>query len=95
MDRELVESCYTPAALRALEQFPVEAENVELVAHSENVTFRVSVRGSDTDYVLRLHRPGYNSLDELNSERMWTSALSEAGLSVPVSVLTHQGQHFI
>lgn len=94
MDRDLVESCYTPAALKALESFPVEAENLELVSHSENVTFRVSARDSDDDYVLRLHRPGYNSIEELNSERMWTSALNEAGISAPDSVLTRQGQHF-
>lgn len=94
MDRNLVESCYRPAALKALESFPVEAENVELIAHSENVTFRVSVRGSDTDYVLRLHRPGYNSVEELNSERIWARALKEAGISVQDSLLTRQGQHF-
>ncbi len=94
MDRDLVESCYTPAALKVLDSFPVEAENVELITHSENVTFRVSVRGSDTDVVLRLHRPGYNSIEELNSERIWTRALKEAGISVQDSLLTCQGQHF-
>ncbi len=94
VDRDLVESCYTPAALKALESFPVEAENVELIAYSENVTFRVSGRGSDTDYVLRLHRPDYNSVEELDSERIWARALKEAGVSVQDSVLTCQGQHF-
>jgi Ser/Thr protein kinase RdoA (MazF antagonist) len=94
VDKDLVESCYTPAALTALESFPVEAEKVELIAHSENVTFRVSVRGSDTDYVLKLHRPGYNSIEELNSERIWVRALKEAGISVPGSLLTRNGQHF-
>ena len=94
MHRDLVESCYRPAALKALGSFPVEAENVELIAHSENVTFRVSIRGSDTDFVLRLHRPGYNSIEELNSERIWTNALKEAGVSVQDSLLTRQGQHF-
>lgn len=94
MDNERVESCYTPAALKALESFPVKAENVELIAHSENVTFRVSVCGGDTDYVLRLHRPGYNSIEELDSERIWARALREAGISVQDSLLTCQGQHF-
>ncbi len=94
MERDLVESCYTPAALQALESFPVEAQNVELIAHTENVTFRVSVRGSDNDYVLRLHRPGYNSIEELNSERIWTAALKDAGISVPESLHTREGQHF-
>ena len=94
MHRDLVESCYRPAALKALGSFPVEVENVELIAQSENVTFRVSVRGSDTDFVLRLHRPGYNSIEELNSERIWTKALKEAGIPVQDSLLTRHGQHF-
>lgn len=94
MDSDLVESCYTPAALKALQSFPVEAKNVELIAHSENVTFRVSDCSNDSDYVLKLHRPGYNSIEQLNSERIWIGALREAGLSVPGSLLTHKGQHF-
>ena len=94
MDRDPLESRYTPAALKALESFPVEAKNVELIAHSENLTFRVSDCSNDSDYVLKLHRPGYNSIEQLNSERIWVGALREAGLSVPGSLLTHKGQHF-
>jgi Ser/Thr protein kinase RdoA (MazF antagonist) len=94
VDRNQVETCYAPAARKALDNFPVDVENVELIAHSENVTFRVSVRGGDTDYALRLHRPGYNSIEELDSERTWVRALKEAGLSVQDSLLTRQGQHF-
>jgi Ser/Thr protein kinase RdoA (MazF antagonist) len=90
-----LESLYRPAALRALESFPVEPEAVELVAHSENVTFRVSACGSETDYVLRLHRPGYNSIEELNSERIWAAALKDAGISIQDSLLTNKGQHFV
>ena len=72
----------------------MKPEAVELVAHSENVTFRVSGGGSETDYVLRLHRPGYNSIEELNSERIWAAALKDAGISIQDSLLTNQGQHF-
>jgi len=64
VDSAQVECRYTPAALKALRSFPVAAENVELIVKSENVAFRVSVRGAKTDYVLRLHRPGYNSIGE-------------------------------
>lgn len=94
VDRDLVESCYTPAALKALESFPVDAEKIELIVHSENVTFRISVQGSDNDYVLKLHRPGYNSIEELDSERIWVEALNDVGISVQDSLLTCQGQHF-
>jgi len=95
VDRELVESCYTPAALQALKSFPVDAENVELIAQSENVTYRVSVRDADIDYVLRLHRPGYNTIEQLNSERVWTQSLKDAGISVPDSLLTRRGDYFV
>lgn len=95
MDRDLVETCYAPAAMKALTLFPVDVKNVELVSHAENVTFRVSVHGSDTDYSLRLHRPGYNSITELNSERTWARALLEAGMSVPDSLLASTGEYFV
>jgi Ser/Thr protein kinase RdoA (MazF antagonist) len=95
VDKELVESCYTPATLQALKSFPVNAENVELIAQSENVTYRVSVRDADTDYVLRLHRPGYNTIEQLNSERIWTQALKDAGMSVPDSLLTRSSEYFV
>ena len=95
MDTTPVESIYRTAALRALDSFPVEPEAVELVAHSENVTYRVAVRGSETDYSLRLHRPGYNSIEQLESERAWTQALSAAGIAVPESLPTRNGEHFV
>jgi len=80
--------------MEALESFPVDAEDVELVSWSENVTFRVSVRGGDTDYVLRLHRPGYTSIEELESEQVWVSALKETGVAVPDSLSTRQGGRY-
>ena len=94
MDSDVIETSYTAAALKALERFPVDVENVEFIKLSENVTFRVSDHGSDNDYVLRLHLPGYNSIEELNAERICVRALKEAGISVPGSLLTRDGQHF-
>jgi Ser/Thr protein kinase RdoA (MazF antagonist) len=81
--------------MQALQHFPLEPEDIELVAHSENVTFRVSARDHDSDYVLRLHRPGYNSIEELDSERLWCRVLSEAGIPVPEPLLTRQGDNFV
>ena len=89
------ESIYRPAARQALKQFSVDIESLDFIAHSENVTFRVSVRESDTDYVLRLHRPGYNTLEELQSERQWTIALRQEGISVPGAIETRtRGQYY-
>jgi len=88
-------STFTPAAWRALEHFPVQAESIELVDHSENLTYRVRVRDGTSAYVLRFHRPGYNSLKELECEREWVSALLDAGLSVPGPLMTRDGTHFV
>lgn len=94
MDRDLIASSYTDAAWKAVEHFPVDAKDIELVSHSENVTFRVAVRDVETHYVLRLHRPGYCSIEELESERLWVSALEETGVSVQDSLETYQGGHY-
>lgn len=94
LDKDQVTSRYTQAAWTAVENFPVKAEVIELVAQSENMTFRVSASGSDTDYVLRLHRPGYCSIKELESERIWISALKETGVAIQDSLETAAGGHF-
>jgi Ser/Thr protein kinase RdoA (MazF antagonist) len=91
MDTDDAEISYTKAAREALTHFPIEAEGIDLVTHSENVTFRVTVRGGDKDYVLRLHRPGYNSIEELESEREWIVALKETGVAVQDSLETREG----
>ena len=94
MTNSLIETRYMPAALEALKAFPIQLEDIQPICHSENVTFRVIPRDSQTHYALRLHRPGYNSLAELNSERQWTRALKEAGLAVPEPLTTLKGDHF-
>lgn len=90
-----VEASYTPAALKALAHFPVQADAVEFVGFSENVTFRVKTRDQGPDYVLRLHRPGYNSLEELESEREWVRALVDYGVAVPDPLMARDGAHFV
>ena len=66
MSDSLIETRYLPAALQALKAFPIQLEDIQSICHSENVTFRIIPRDSQTHYALRLHRPGYNSLAELN-----------------------------
>jgi Ser/Thr protein kinase RdoA (MazF antagonist) len=90
----LIEKHYLPAALEALKAFPIQLEDIQPICLSENVTFRIIPRDSQTHYALRLHRPGYNSLAELNSERQWARALKEAGLAVPESLSTIKGHYF-
>ena len=94
MDNKRINSHYLLAAEKALKSFPIQAENIEFIEISENVTFRIKVTGSDTDYSLRLHRPGYNSIDELESERMWTKALSGAGIIVQEGLQSSHNQKY-
>jgi Ser/Thr protein kinase RdoA (MazF antagonist) len=89
-----IETQYLPIALEALKAFPIELEDIQAICRSENVTFRVIPRDSQTHYALRLHRPGYNSLAEMNSERQWVRALKDSGLAVPESLATTNGDHF-
>ncbi|HZK99515.1 MAG TPA: phosphotransferase [Caulobacteraceae bacterium] len=95
MDRDTTAALYAPAARAAAAAFPVEAGEIELVAVSENVTFRVTDANDDRRYVLRLHRPGYNSLAALRSERQWVQALNDAGIAAPRGVAARDGRLFV
>src|SRR4029077_13156043 len=66
-----------------------------LVSVSENVTFRVRDANDGAAYVLRLHRPGYHSLDELISERVWIRALGDAGIAVPPPFAASDGREYV
>jgi Ser/Thr protein kinase RdoA (MazF antagonist) len=86
-------AAFTSSAVKALEAFDVRPVEVSLVAQAENVTFRVKDQSAEV-YALRLHRPGYHTLEELQSERLWTKALSRAGLHVPQAILTRDGRDY-
>jgi Ser/Thr protein kinase RdoA (MazF antagonist) len=94
MPDAIVQTDFLPAARVALEQFPVANPTLELVAVSENVTFRVASDHGE-HFVLRLHRPGYNALEELESERVWMDALHCAGIRVQRPLLSRNGEHFV
>jgi Ser/Thr protein kinase RdoA (MazF antagonist) len=81
------------AAREALGAFGIQASSIELAARSENITFKVTA--SDGEFSLRLHRPGYHDLAELNSERVWTRALRDAGHAVPEGIETPDGRSFV
>jgi Ser/Thr protein kinase RdoA (MazF antagonist) len=95
MDRATAAQVYTPPAVEALAAFPIEAEPPVLVVMNENVTFRVNDRRDGSSYVLRLHRPGYHDLAELNAERVWLRALGLAGIAVPSAVPASDGRDYV
>jgi Ser/Thr protein kinase RdoA (MazF antagonist) len=95
MDSAAARAAYEPAAWTAIGAFPVAASSLTFVTISENVTFRVRDAATGADYVLRLHRPGYNSLEALEAERAWTRALAAAGLAAPEPVTTREGRDYV
>ncbi len=60
---------------------------------SENVTFRVVDEAGGAAHVLRLHRPGYHGREALDSERLWTQALIEAGIAAPRAIAARDGRY--
>lgn len=80
-------------AEEAIKQWDVEVKSINLHLQSENTVFKVEGLDGNT-YALRIHRKGYHDLDELNSEHVWTSSLSNAGLLVPEAVVTRSGDAY-
>ena len=80
-------------AERALDEWDIPAAQIEMISISENTVFRVDTDSSET-YVLRIHRPGYHTLAELNSEQQWTAALKRAGIGVPLPRQTRDGRGY-
>lgn len=80
-------------AAQALRQWDLGPAVAELVSQSENIVFRVDAEDG-RKYVLRLHRPGYHSYAGLVSEQLWTTALQNAGIDVPVPRPTSTGEPY-
>ena len=59
----------------ALREWDLEVTAVELISVSENTVFKVETQCGES-LVLRVHRPGYHTLDELLSEQLWTARIS-------------------
>src|SRR5437868_6428681 len=80
-------------ARQALDQFPIKPVDVSLLVRAENITFKVADDGGNL-YALRLHRPAHHTLEELQSERLWTKALLQAGIHVPEPITTRHGRDY-
>lgn len=73
-----------------LKQWELEINNIVLVSHSENIVYKAQCANGD-QYAIRVHRPGYSSLIELESEQIWLAVLKEYGIDVPVACRTSKG----
>ena len=84
-------------ALRGLQAYNLQPEEVTFLQHSENMTFKVVA--SQGSYLLRLHLPvtpafgnhGANKI-AVNSEMLWLQALRKARFPVPAPVQTSTGE---
>jgi Ser/Thr protein kinase RdoA (MazF antagonist) len=83
----------TTTAERALQSWELDITKLTLVSRSENVVFKVEQK-TKPNYALRLHRPGYNTLNELNAECAWTDALNQAGVRTPGNRKTTSNKHY-
>ncbi len=78
----------------ALAAWGLQDAGLELASRSENTVFRVRATAG-AQLALRVHRPGYHSLAELNSELAFSAALHEAGMRVPRARLSLDGRGFV
>ena len=87
------ETTYQLAAQKALGNWTLSIDKLDLSSRSENVVYKVSTPGPQS-YALRIHRPGYNSIEELKSEVKWASTLRDCGVYVPKHIKTKDGEHY-
>ena len=78
-------------ARQILQRWPFIVADVRLAAQRENAVFRVTA-GDGQVLALRLHRPGYRSIAELQSELQWMAAVAEGGVSIPQPMASRLGK---
>jgi Ser/Thr protein kinase RdoA (MazF antagonist) len=80
-------------ALLALRDWDLEVVNIAPIKVRENAVFRIDLAGG-ARAVLRVHRSGYHSDAELDSEFVWMRALAAAGVSVPRVIRSRRDRDF-
>ena len=81
-------------AAEAVGAWALPSPQLTLISRSENIVFRLDTAAGEP-YALRIHRPGYHTLEELNAEQAWMTALADAGLSVPLPKHTPEGLGYV
>jgi Ser/Thr protein kinase RdoA (MazF antagonist) len=71
----------------AVSKWPLRPLRIELAAHRENAVFRVDAE--EGVFALRLHRQGYRSDVELQSEMHFMAALAKSGIAVPRPIVSN------
>lgn len=74
--------------------FGLDVGDLSLLSHSENVVLAVTDTAGER-FAMRLHRPGYNTRAEMESEVQWVQSLGDFGVPVPAAVpLADGGGHY-
>ena len=81
-------------ARNALGEFGLPPDaRMELVNYSENITYRVDDTHTGERFALRVHRPGYHTLQNIESELTWMAAIArQAKVPTPVPVPAPDGK---
>ena len=87
------ESPFSQEAIeQALAHWDISVSSYELVSLSENVVYKVLAQ--EGSFALRIHRPGYNSNEELECELMWCRALNQSNIDTPAQRVTQTGANY-
>jgi len=78
-----------PIIRAALSHWDLGGAPVALIAARENRVFRVDTATGAA--ALRLHRVGYRSITEINSELLWMDMLAKNGITVPSPIQAPDG----
>lgn len=77
--------------VEALELWGLAGAEYSFVAGRENQVYKVEHDGRC--FAMRIRRPGYRKVSELQSEILWLLAMANAGLSVPKPVASTSGAY--
>lgn len=71
---------------RSIARYGLPADaHAQFVRHGENTTYRIAT-AAGRRYALRIHRPGYQTLEAIRSELAWMESLRASGVQTPVAV---------
>jgi len=82
MDDAAKARCFENLARRALREWGMEQAELQLIKQRENAVFAVR-DPAGTRFALRIHRAGYHTDAELDSELRWMHALNDFGVQTP------------
>lgn len=90
-DEQMLEELHRGVVSLAPQWGLSEETSVELLTISENATFKAFDPLGDKNLILRVHRPGYHTRAEIESELSWIRALRQSAVvdtPAPLSTIT-------